>query len=207
MSRFATGKNSYAISDRSGLRYRYRDMRREWNGLLVGKDEYEPKHSQLGPFRARTDAEALADARPDRTEPAVERILPRDSFTSGSSGSAVITVREVSHGRTTGNVVRFKKTNGFDGFTGTVLQKSSGYSITVTDADTYTFTASSGTAITGGKRGGGENATVGELPATNIAVLRTAFTVSVAAVTTTSTTTFDSSSITLDSSTKTFDEG
>ena len=189
MSRFATGKNSYAISDRSGLRYRYRDMRREWNGLLVGKDEYEPKHSQLGPFRVRADAEALADARPDRTEPALERILPRDSFTSGSLGSAVITVREVSHGRTTGDIVRFKKANGFDGFTNTVLQKSSGYSITVTDADNYTFTASSGTATTGGQRGGGENATVGAETAGSLA------------------TRFDSSSITLDSSTKTFDEG
>ena len=142
MSRFATGKNAYAVSDRSGLRYRYRDMRREWNSLLVGKDEYEPKHSQLGPFRARTDAEALADARPDRTEPALERILPRDSFTSGSSGSAVITVTEVSHGRTTGDTVRFRKVNGFDGFSSSVLENSSGYSITVTDSDTYTFTAS-----------------------------------------------------------------
>lgn len=149
MSRFATGKNAYAVSDRSGLRYRYRDMRREWNGLLVGKDEYEPKHSQLGPFRARTDAEALADARPDRTEPALERILPRDSFTSGSSGSAVITVTEVSHSRTTGDTVRFRKVNGFDGFSSSVLENSSGYSITVTDSDTYTFTASSGTATPG----------------------------------------------------------
>jgi len=161
MSKFATGKNAYAVSDRSGLRYRYKDMRREWNGLLVSKDEFEPKHEQLGPFRSRSDPEALADARPDRTEPALERILAKDSFTSGSSGSAVITVREVSHGRTTGNTVRFRKANGFDGFTSTVLQNSSGYSITVTDTDTYTFTASSGTATTGGQRGGGENATAG----------------------------------------------
>ena len=82
-------------------------------------------------------------------------------FTSGSSGSAVITVREISHGRTTGNTVRFRKANGFDGFTSVILQNSSGYSITVTDTDTYTFTASSGTATTGGQRGGGENATAG----------------------------------------------
>tara|TARA_R100000654_G_scaffold50545_1_gene76750 strand:+ start:1055 stop:1558 length:504 start_codon:yes stop_codon:yes gene_type:complete len=161
MSKFATGKNAYAVSDRSGLRHRYKDMRREWNGLLVSKDEFEPKHEQLGPFRSRADPEALADARPDRTEPALERILVKDSFTSGSSGSAVITVREISHGRTTGNTVRFRKANGFDGFTSVVLQNSSGYSITVTDTDTYTFTASSGTATTGGQRGGGENATAG----------------------------------------------
>jgi len=59
MSRFSTGKNSFAISDRSGLRYRYKDMRREWNGLLVGRDEFEPKQPQLGPFRKVVDAQAL----------------------------------------------------------------------------------------------------------------------------------------------------
>lgn len=68
MSRFSSGKDSYAISDRSGFRYRYKDMRREWNGLLVGRDEWEPKHPQLDPFRKVFDAEALKDARPDRDE-------------------------------------------------------------------------------------------------------------------------------------------
>ena len=43
-------------------------MRKEWNGLLVGKDEWEPKHPQLDPFRKVFDAEALKDARPDRDE-------------------------------------------------------------------------------------------------------------------------------------------
>ena len=65
MSKFATGKNSYAISDRSGFRYRYKDMRKEWTGALVGRDEWEPKQPQLGPFRKVIDAQALKDARPD----------------------------------------------------------------------------------------------------------------------------------------------
>jgi hypothetical protein len=43
-------------------------MRREWNGLLVGRDEWEPKHPQLDPFRKVFDAEALKDARPDRND-------------------------------------------------------------------------------------------------------------------------------------------
>jgi hypothetical protein len=71
MARFASGKNSYAISDRSGFRYRYVDMRREWTGSLVGKDEWEPKHPQLGPFKEVADAEALYNPRPDRVEPLV----------------------------------------------------------------------------------------------------------------------------------------
>ena len=69
MGKFASGKNSWAISDRSGFRYPYRVMKREWNGLLVGPDEYEPKHPQLGPFRKVDDPEALDNARPDRVEP------------------------------------------------------------------------------------------------------------------------------------------
>ena len=39
------------------------EMRREWNGSLVGPDEYESKHPQLDPPRHITDAEAIRDAR------------------------------------------------------------------------------------------------------------------------------------------------
>jgi|TARA_R110002095_G_scaffold93880_1_gene81757 hypothetical protein len=69
MGKFAAGKDSWAISDRSGFRYPYRLMRKEWNGLLVGPDEYDPKQPQLGPFRKVSDPEALKNARPDRVEP------------------------------------------------------------------------------------------------------------------------------------------
>jgi len=69
MGKFAGGKESWAISDRSGFRYPYRVMKKEWNGLLVGPDEYEPKQPQLGPFRKVVDPEALRNARPDRVEP------------------------------------------------------------------------------------------------------------------------------------------
>lgn len=82
MSKFATGKHSYAISDRSGLRYRYKDMRREWNGLLVGKDEYETKHPQLGPFRTPTDAQALKDARPFNDSMPVNITFPAFNLTT-----------------------------------------------------------------------------------------------------------------------------
>ena len=117
MARFATGKDSYGISDRSGFRYRLREMRREWNGSLVGPDEYESKHPQLDPPKHITDAEAIRDARPDRTEPAVEQLLGVNPFKSGSSGSAVITVLERNHGRSSGDTVRFRKALCFDGFT------------------------------------------------------------------------------------------
>jgi len=65
MGKYAVGKDAYGISDRSGFRYRLRDMRKEWNGSLVGKDEYEEKHPQIQPVRRAIDAEALRDPRPD----------------------------------------------------------------------------------------------------------------------------------------------
>ena len=66
---FASDKNAFGISDRSGFRYRLKDMKREWTGALVGPDEYEPKHPQLFPPKPSPDPQALRNPRPDRREP------------------------------------------------------------------------------------------------------------------------------------------
>lgn len=168
MARYASGSQAWGYSDRSGFRYRLAEMRTEWNGAKVGPDEYEAKHPQLEPIRVGPDPQALRDPRPDqRTETAVEQLLMYNPFVSGSSGSAVITVLEPNHGRATDDVVRFRTTQGFDGFSSTVLEASDGYTITVVDTDSYTFTASSGTATTGSQRGGGANATSGPVTLEN----------------------------------------
>ena len=91
MSKYATGKYAYGISDRSGFRYRLRDMRKEWNGLLVGKDEFEPKHPQLEPLRAVPDAQALRNPRPDPVAGAVsvsvgDNIFPTPKNTMNTIG-------------------------------------------------------------------------------------------------------------------------
>ena len=161
MARYASGKRAYGYSDRSGFRYRLRDMIKEWNGLKVGPDEYEAKHPQLEPNYPGPDPTALYEPRPDsRTEVSVENLLVLNPFLSTAS-SASITVIEPSHGRSTSDTVRFRDAIGFDGFTATVLNNSSGYAITKVDDNTYTFTASSGTATTGGLRGGGGRVTAG----------------------------------------------
>ena len=161
MARYASGKKAYGYSDRSGFRYRLREMRKEWNGLKVGPDEYEPKHPQLEPNYPGPDPTALYEPRPDsRTEVSVENLLGLNPFLSTAS-SASITVIEPSHGRSTSDTVRFRDAVGFDGFTATVLNNSSGYAITKVDDNTYTFTASSGTATTGGIRGGGGSVNAG----------------------------------------------
>ena len=75
MGRFATGKYSYGISDRSGMRYRLNKMKLEWNGSLVGPDEFERKHPQLGPVNVPVDGQAVKNASPARTENPMERSL------------------------------------------------------------------------------------------------------------------------------------
>ena len=41
-------------------------MKRTWDGLLVGPDQWNAKHPQLEPRRHVTDAEALSNPRPDQ---------------------------------------------------------------------------------------------------------------------------------------------
>ena len=66
MARYASGSKAWGTSDRSGFRYRLSEMVTEWNGLKVGRDEYEPKHPQLEPIKVGPDPQALRDPRPDQ---------------------------------------------------------------------------------------------------------------------------------------------
>ena len=66
---YASGRNAYGISDRSGRRYRLREMKTEWTGAKVGPDEFETKHPQLFPPRAFPDPQALRGPRPESELP------------------------------------------------------------------------------------------------------------------------------------------
>lgn len=63
------GKNRYisgdhnVISDQSGQKLKRSDCRYTWDGLLVGRDEWEPKHPQID-IRGRDEKIAVADTRP-----------------------------------------------------------------------------------------------------------------------------------------------
>ena len=151
----ARGKYSQAISDRSGAAFPYNEMVKEWNGSFVHKTEYEGKHPQLEPRPIRADPQALRISRSDRSEPAVTVLLKFNAFKSGNSGTSTITVSELNHGRLTGDTVRFRSVEAFDGFTSSNLQSASGYSITKVGDDTYTFSAGSETATSGNTTGGG----------------------------------------------------
>ena len=66
---YASGKRAWGISDRSGRRYRLREMKTEWTGAKVGPDEFETKHPQLFPPRAFPDPQALRGPRPETELP------------------------------------------------------------------------------------------------------------------------------------------
>ena len=100
MSNFAKGKFAKFISDRSGMEFPYKEMVKEWNGSRVHISEFEPKQPQLEPKPHGADPEGLPMAKPDRTEPATDRLLPGNPFNI-TSGSTTITVTEPSHGRST----------------------------------------------------------------------------------------------------------
>jgi|TARA_E500000318_G_scaffold111849_1_gene132142 hypothetical protein len=88
MGKFATGKRSLAISDRSGQAFPYNEMVKEWNGSLVHISEFEPKHPQIRRRQAVSDAIALQNARSQRfQQPTAE--FQNDVTLSDSGGTSV----------------------------------------------------------------------------------------------------------------------
>ena len=180
----ARGKHSKAISDRSGMEFPYLEMMKEWNGSFVHRSEFESKHPQLEIRAKHGDEQGLMNARPDRTENSVIILLNPDPFKTIAASSGIINVSEQSHGRSTGDTVRFRgalstsaafnNPKTFDGIAATNLAKAAGYSITVgkrdssgdvtQTADFYHFTVDTNTATSGNISGGGENCSAG--PAT-----------------------------------------
>ena len=153
---YASGRHAYGISDRSGRRYRLRDMKTEWTGAKVGPDEFEPKHPQLFPPRAFPDPQALRDPRPE---------------------SELTEQRSIQHGY---NPVGFQDIPGVTPPNNLVAEGEVG-TVTVTISDTGNETVNA-TGLAG-------TSAVGSVTVVDDAA------------------TFDSTSITLDSTSQTFDEG
>ncbi len=65
MARFATGKKSKAISDISGFKVDYTELKTTYDNLRVEPSEFDPKHPQLTPAKNVIDATALFQPRPD----------------------------------------------------------------------------------------------------------------------------------------------
>ena len=158
MSKYATGKNSKAISDRSGMEFPYKEMVREWNGSFVHVSEFEPKQPQLEPKPMNGDAISLRNVRPGRTETAVPNLLSSNAFTI-TNGSTTVSVNEPDHGRSTSDTVRFRDASNIANFPAATINASGGYTITKVDDNNYTF--SSGVTASVTLEGGGDIASAG----------------------------------------------
>ena len=109
MGKYASGKRSLAISDRSGMAFPYTEMVREWNGSLVHTSEYEPKQPQLEPKPVGSDPQALFNPRPQPASKASLILLDSNPFTSVIyGGTTYVNVFSENHQRAAGSVVRFR---------------------------------------------------------------------------------------------------
>src|SRR5210317_2198661 len=135
MSNLSKGKYAQAISDRSGQAFPYSEMVTEWNGAFVHVSEFEPKHPQLEPRRFTADGQGLPKARPARVEPATPNLLQANPFV-------------------------FRNVDGSPGgIAYSVFENASGFSITVTDTNNYTFLLGATPIRT--EKGGGVTVTAG----------------------------------------------
>ncbi len=111
MGVFARGKQALAISDRSGMRFPYTEMVREWNGSLVHYSEYEPKQPQLEPKPVGSDPQALQNPRVE--EEATSQLIllnnnPFEIIVNSVDGDTYVNVYSVDHQRKAGSTVRLR---------------------------------------------------------------------------------------------------
>jgi len=164
MAKLSRGKYAQAISDRSGMAFPYKEMLTEWNGSFVHSSEFESKQPQIQPTRFTGDPQGLMNARPARTEPATENLLPGNPL-SLTSGSSTVTVTEPAHGRSTSDTVVFRNVDGSPGgLVYSLFENTSGFSITVINTNSYSFDCVSNATVT--EKSGGMFVTAGPVTLT-----------------------------------------
>ena len=164
MAKLSRGKYAQAISDRSGMAFPYQEMVTEWDGSFVHTSEFEAKQPQIQPTRFTGDPQGLSNARPDRTEPATENLLPGNPL-SLTLGSSIVIVTEPAHGRSTNDTVVFRNVNESPGgLVFSLFENTSGFSITVVDTNSYSFNCGSNATVT--EKSGGMFVTAGPVTLT-----------------------------------------
>ena len=187
---YASGKHALAISDRSGLRFPYSEMVREWNGALVHYSEFEAKQPQLDPKPVGSDPQALFNPRPQRASTPVLILLDNNPFTSIIySGTTYVNVYSEDHQRKAGDIVRFRgapQVTAGSGFLNVPtfdnvsdLSNANGFTIalgkidssgnvtgatsndTLTNPVNYFYITSTSNATSGNVEGGGQNCSAG----------------------------------------------
>ena len=96
MAKYASGKRSLAISDRSGMAFPYDEMVKEWNGSLVHNSEYESKQPQIRRRYAVSDAIALQNPRNMKFQQPDQKFLADGDGTFSDSGGASVGVANLT---------------------------------------------------------------------------------------------------------------
>ena len=98
MAKYATGKRSQAISDRSGMAFPYTEMVKEWNGSLVHISEFEPKHPQIRRRHNTADAIALQNSRNQKFQQPIQPFINTNTsdVTITNSGGTMVGVANLT---------------------------------------------------------------------------------------------------------------
>ena len=98
MAKYATGKRSQAISDRSGMAFPYKEMVKEWNGSLVHISEFEPKHPQIRRRHNTADAIALQNSRNQKFQQPIQPFINTNTsdVTITNSGGTMVGVANLT---------------------------------------------------------------------------------------------------------------
>mgnify|MGYP003148612520 FL=1 len=93
MARFANGKYAFGFCDRTGFRYKVKDLVPQvragrMTGLMVGKDMLDEDQPQnfLGRLGDYGDPQALRDPRPDIAQNTSRRLFAFDPVGNGNGG-------------------------------------------------------------------------------------------------------------------------
>jgi len=137
-------------------------MVKEWNGSRVHISEFEPKHPQLEPKPHTADPQGLRNARPARTEPATENLLPSNPIGTTANSSTVI-VQEPATPRSVSDVVELRNVDGSPGgLVYTTYEQS--FVITAVSANSFTIEINTTASIT--ENSGGAVVTAGPVTLT-----------------------------------------
>ena len=98
MAKYATGKRSQAISDRSGMAFPYTEMVKEWNGSFVHISEFEPKHPQIRRKHVTADAIALQNSRNQKFQQQIQPFINTNTsdVTITNSGGTMVGVANLT---------------------------------------------------------------------------------------------------------------
>ena len=133
-----TNQNTYVhgswnmISDRSGFKHKRGDMRKEWDGSWVHKDDFDPRHPQ-DRVKGVPDDQSVADPRPGATDTYSETSTTLDA--EELAGQTVLSVASTASMTVGDSVILFMDND--QTHLSTIASFVANDTVTINDATTY----------------------------------------------------------------------